>query len=393
MTCDTSRMLCLPACDDNSQCANGATCVPSGNNNQNNPQGNVPASFCRGTGSTGDGGVGDGGAVDGPIMVQCGPTQVDVSQDAANCGSCGHDCKGGLCQGGRCQPYQIAPGSANASSMCLDNSNVFWGDAVEGQLYRCLKTGCGSSPAALIQGTAGTPAQVATHEAGAYVYWGGLDNKVWGCPKSGCPGGAANLSDFSGNGIAADDMSVYFFQYGEVRRCAVPDCAGGSTTFAPPQSWGRWAIAADGTDVAWYDPGNGSATGVVWICPKSGCGGSPTQLAAGEEGASAIVLYGDHVYWRSKTAIKRCPKSGCAGNPATLTTLDEGLVPPCTDRLAVASHGIYWDRSGNIYRCKSLTCAEGPEALTGGRQILPHVVADGTYVFFMDSIGVYRLVP
>jgi hypothetical protein len=30
-----------------------------------------------------------------------------LGTDAANCGSCGHSCQGGLCQGGVCQPQVL----------------------------------------------------------------------------------------------------------------------------------------------------------------------------------------------------------------------------------------------------------------------------------------------
>ncbi|MBI5482744.1 MAG: VCBS repeat-containing protein [Deltaproteobacteria bacterium] len=63
MNCDTSSgvALCLPACTDGSQCANGATCVTG----SGSTGGSKPPNFCRGTGSVGDGSVGDGGVGDG----------------------------------------------------------------------------------------------------------------------------------------------------------------------------------------------------------------------------------------------------------------------------------------------------------------------------------------
>jgi hypothetical protein len=40
----------------------------------------------------------------------CAGNCVTPGTDAANCGSCGHDCQGGACQSAMCQPVTLASG-------------------------------------------------------------------------------------------------------------------------------------------------------------------------------------------------------------------------------------------------------------------------------------------
>src|SRR5204863_597521 len=64
------------------------------------------------------GATGAGACVNGQCRISCNsayPTLcatsnacVDLTSDAKNCGTCGHDCLGGTCMEGQCQPVLIA---------------------------------------------------------------------------------------------------------------------------------------------------------------------------------------------------------------------------------------------------------------------------------------------
>jgi len=51
--------------------------------------------------------------------------ETSTSNDAKNCGACGHDCLGGTCHDGSCQPVIIAAAQPLASSLTVDDENVY----------------------------------------------------------------------------------------------------------------------------------------------------------------------------------------------------------------------------------------------------------------------------
>jgi hypothetical protein len=62
----------------------------------------------------------------------CQPRTIDLNTDAANCGTCGHNCENGTCARGICQPFVLVNGRANPQGVVVDANNVYWieGNAV-----------------------------------------------------------------------------------------------------------------------------------------------------------------------------------------------------------------------------------------------------------------------
>ncbi len=84
----------------------------------------------------------EGGSKDGTTC------DANVATDPANCGRCGHDCKGGTCAGGRCQPLQLAQFSDQpVANVVLSRTHVFFNTMADisggtGNVYSCAKPSC-----------------------------------------------------------------------------------------------------------------------------------------------------------------------------------------------------------------------------------------------------------
>lgn len=72
---------------------------------------------------------------------------------------------------------------------------------------------------------------------------------------------------------------------------------------------GPYGLALTDTDVYWFNSGSGA----LMRCAKSGCGGSPTQIAMGAPKGFFVAADATHVYWNHNTdgELLRCPQAGC----------------------------------------------------------------------------------
>ncbi len=65
--------------------------------------------------------------------------------------------------------------------------------------------------------------------------------------------------------------------------------------------------------------------GDVYRCAVGGCGGTPTLVAQGQQGASQITVDASALYWQvgvgdDQFALMKCPLAGCAEGPTTLVS-------------------------------------------------------------------------
>jgi hypothetical protein len=162
VSCDEAADVCQ--CQG---CSIGGACVPAGTVNPTNPcqicnptrstaayVGNTGAScgsaatLCSGQDTCSDQGVclanhsdnqtacGSPGACGIANLCDgagnCQPRTIDLNTDAANCGTCGHNCENGTCARGICQPFVLVNGRANPQGVVVDANNVYWieGNAV-----------------------------------------------------------------------------------------------------------------------------------------------------------------------------------------------------------------------------------------------------------------------
>jgi hypothetical protein len=278
-----------------------------------------------------------------------------------------------------------------------------FGGWANGQIMKCDVAGCGDAPTALVsklvEGGVDTPTAFAAN--GVAVYWsdGGLSapgnatgltkcavsgcsagtslhsagrlwqlaidgqNAYWTtfqaailtCPLSGCVGTPKALwsAGFSPvtEGIAVDATDVYWSTPGQVMKCALGGCnnapaivlESGTDLAATNQ------IALDESNVYIADE-NPLGLGKIVACAKSGCGVSPTELAAGLDAPRALACDGVNVYWVERGndfvngqlmsgvgSVRRCAISGCNNLP---TTIVSGLTFPTA--IALDQRNVYW---------------------------------------------------
>lgn len=210
----------------------------------------------------------------------------------------------------------------------------------------------------------------ATH---AYVTTSGdSGGSIVKVPLSG--GGHTVLTSMSPNpfAIAADDTSIYFTvrETGRVHRIA--KVGGAVTVVAEPhaRSNGAEAVAVDGQHVYW------SAVGGIFRAPKNGAS-SPAELLTEEnEGAAAIAVDGSEVFWIARGtadsangALYKVAKTG--GERVELGTGDI-FRPTWGFSIAARNGSIYVPHTegGRVYRVDG-----GTGALTLVAEGLDHPVA------------------
>jgi hypothetical protein len=248
------------------------------------------------------------GPVDAPIpdSAVCHGVTVDPLEDPANCGRCGHDCKGGACASGACQPVVVTSGTWGVAAVTSDQTYVYWEEIQNGcscytDIYRWPLAGDAGAPEKLaaLQDNPTDPVPYGTS-----LYYGLIYSTA--------------IEALSATGV----VSTLTTDVGE------------------PQD-----VAVDGVNVYWTD----TKRKAVLAVPIGG--GSVTTIAPGTSDMTFIVVDNDYVYWSepSENAVVKAAKT--AGSTAiTLTSVlpspaglaaQAGSLYFSSDSLAVAGGGIY----------------------------------------------------
>lgn len=206
---------------------------------------------------------------------------------------------------------------------------------------------------------------------------------MWGCLAGGCGGQPTDVAPQaqtgSGTAIAVDVANVYFSSSSAVMVCPKTGCAGAPTVLAASQT-NTEAIAVDANNVYWVTLGAGgltAKTGTVMKCAIGGCGGSPTTLASPQPGPWAIVFAGNNAYWTLNGTLNlvgslaACGVGGCGNSPSYLITTT-GLYPTA---LVTDGTTLYWadpsPNSAEHSRVRRLGLREHAQAVDG-RHAVPH---------------------
>ena len=80
----------------------------------------------------------------------CG-LEVNLENDPANCGTCGHDCLGGECANSLCEPIELATGQGTLRGIVVDATHVYWTGPQ--WVRRVVKTGGAREDVATFPGT------------------------------------------------------------------------------------------------------------------------------------------------------------------------------------------------------------------------------------------------
>ncbi len=321
--------------------------------------------------------------------------EVDLRNDAANCGACGHDCRGGGCSAALCEPVLVAATTTDAWGLVSDATRLYWTDCTAGLVLSALLDG--GDPVVL---AAGEPVPLGIAVDASNVYWTNAgsyspctgedcaplyngDGSVRRAPRlggaaatlasgqqlptdvvvsggrlyfiaamagavmvialDGTPpekfaslyvAGAGLLSGADPHGLAIDSSYLYWATLGGIFRAPVVH---GSAAAIVWTDWMAPAAFAVDSDSFYFV----TEAGVLASMPKSA--GAPTPLAAEEADATGLVADATYVYWIGDAtdpsvfagrSILRVPKRG--GQPQRVAPAGGAR------RLAIAGSSVYW---------------------------------------------------
>jgi hypothetical protein len=207
-----------------------------------------------------------------------------------------------------------------------------------------------------------------------------------GFKDNGAPAGADAGSDTGSDGGTATDAGPEGDTGPAGDEPAPPDCDGSTcgieTVFSGLLQGGT--IAVDDTNV--YVEDQGTTTGKVYQCPKTGCS-TPTLLGPGY--ATGIASDSQFVYWNdfSGGTIVRCAIGGCANSPTV-------IVPnqPHAEGLSFDGANLFWAATGSILTCASPACAMPSVLATGQGSTITGTTAETAIVYWISG-GAVRGCP
>lgn len=358
------------------------------------------------TGTTSpDTGTSSGGDAEaGCTKTVCTSGCVDLQSDPANCGACDNDCGGGQCQAGVCQAVAVASGVDEPVSVAVAGNAVFWLRA--GALERCPITGCATTSKVTGEGET-YPASYTSKVNGRLVattatdvFWIGRNAPsgnilhVYKCPLAGCAFGTPTDFHQAPSGeqlgqIATQGTNVYFTH----KFMGVQTCDGTQQTCpTPPTITGtggdqEYGLAVDSQRVYYtytFSAGNG---GGLFSCPFGGCGSAPAAMA---DPAWHIAWFAGTIYINAYGKISSCISTGCSGTPTELATGQEQTAPVAAD-----GTGVYWIKQGNyaadagasngeVLMCRLPSCAGGPRVLATGQAAPNSLAVQDGFVYWAN---------
>ena len=144
-------------------------------------------------------------------------------------------------------------------------------------------------------------------------------------------------------------------------------------------------IALDAANVYWTTSGGGSA-GTVMKCAIGGCANSPQVLASARSDPTGIAVDANNVYWGEYTSspIQSLPLAG--GTPVPLTTVSNGQ----PGDVRVDSTAVYWvaPGGGTVNRCSIGGCGASPTTLVSGRSSPQFMGIDGANLYWTENAGI-----
>ena len=326
-------------------------------------------------------------------FARCGGVCTDTFSDAKNCGGCGHDCQTTTCSASLCQAKGIAVG-VKPVHLAVDTANVYFTD--------------GAGTVNQVPSSGGTMTQLAsspspygiTYDA-SFVYFtsqgtpasGYTDGAVLKVPIGGGDGGAP-IALATGRpkpqAIAVDGLDVYWLEPGATTSGALLSCPlAGCPSNTPKVIYGMLALpyglALDATNVYLTT----SAGGQVLSFAKST--GASNILADSQDEPSGIAVIGGSVYWATTGGglIQATPTAGGTSSHVATTM-------GAPQAVAADAVNVYWsDNSpdpvttlGPVDSCPVGGCP--PSALVtlvGQDQTAADIAIDSLYVYWIATGG------
>jgi hypothetical protein len=336
----------------------------------------------------------------------CAGTCVDTTNDAKNCGACGHDCLVTTCGQSQCAPQQLCKtADTRPGRVRLDSANAYFitvNSLNNGSLYSCSQQNF-ATPTTLFGGIQYGYDLVLDGNAHALVADGNAQ-KLYSCAVGGCSGtpstvpltASGNLSGLAthngkliasigvqpyslgfdgssevdlGNGnegtnwVAAPPGSQYVYWQNAANhtvRVGTDGTANGGSDFWGMNNEAPTLIEAGSSYVAWVTSTN---TGYnVWSCQVGSTCTSSNELGQNESvgsqaGALAVDDMTKNVYWigpdsnASHILIRVCSGAGCSSKPATLASVPTTQGKAVPGALTTNAGFVYFtmEDSGAVY--------------------------------------------
>jgi sugar lactone lactonase YvrE len=324
------------------------------------------------------------GASCGASDICCSGTCLDESTDATNCGRCGHSCQGETCSGGVCQPEVLYPAQNSPYSIAVDATNVYFVNNGADHIYQQPKDGSGGG---VLLASPEEPMGIAVGEGFVYYTETGKGNVVR-VPI----GGGTLFTLASGRSFpryvalcsdCTDNTYVYWTEFdgGNVMKNQRTAAQSAAVTLASGES-SPDGIAVDGDYVYWVEQGTTSSNGSVRRNSVNGTPSSVQTLASGRNDPWNLATDGTHVFWTENAAgnVMQVPVGG--GAVFTLSTGDDAPYG-----IAVDSSGIYFSVFGGG-RIWQVQVSGTTGTLTANSQTKPWGVAlDTDFVYWVNDDG------
>jgi hypothetical protein len=191
--------------------------------------------------------------------------------------------------------------AGSASSITVDEQNVYWGTAYGG-IHQIPITG--GTPQTLAGAT--TPASLVV--VAGQAFWTEWQTQGWvmSVPLQGGAPVAVAQNQLNPWGLATDGQFLYWVNQGNWDACDFSgtlmraNLDGSAPVVLAANLAHPLGVAVDSTHVYWTEEGYGnyvgcSGTGAVMRMPLGG--GAPEQVAAGKSGPSVLSLDAHYVYW------------------------------------------------------------------------------------------------
>ena len=337
-------------------------------------------------GSSSTGGSSSGGSSTGTCSApnqMCGTTCVNLSTDAANCGSCGHSCgSGATCSAGQCQPAVLASSLGSYSFVFgVDASYVYYNNC--SSFYACTP-----SRIPLAGGTATTLTSLSASGIGVIgntllLFQNQVASFVCDVGTSCAVTSSTRFADGLFAGFKTPSPTYFSLTSYSNATTEITTWYTASNTAQSPFYW-SYAGASLGNfaqvgNAVYFSVGNSAGTSYsIW-----GTVGFPAsatlQLAGGITSSPTVVdanakslIYQD----TNTNSFYRVPLPGGMGTAAPQIL----AVAQATKFITEDANRIYWfDSTGNVNRCLAPTCTGNTVIATG--QIL------GSYFSANSSLG------
>jgi hypothetical protein len=310
-------------------------------------------------------------------LTACGGKCVDLTMDAKNCGSCGHDCLGGGCSLSACQPFPLTH-NAQAWDLATDGTNLYWTDSTS-SVQKCAIASCTPTPVKTGQNQ---PERLVYDGAGK-IYWtvygsaSAATGEIWS--YDGVSAGSLVMSQYEPEGIAFDSNSLYWADTVTNQIAKSPRAGGTSTPFAPSQST-PISIAIDSGSAYWTDSGSGA----VQKCSTANC--SASAIATGQAVPWGLAVDANYVFWTNLADTGSVWRSD--HNGASAAQLGGTQAHP----LRIVSDGshVYWTNQGttaasftdgSVMQCPVASC-NSPTPIAKAANTPSGIASDSKAVYY-----------